>query len=252
MLTRSTAASPIWFPVPLSCYTITACALTLWFQLVLAHSVELQKEKDTISLLWQEDLRQYEISKKTVDTINIKYHDLKHKLRDLNLPQEEVDAIKDAVRVYGSRFRTGNEALDVLLTENSLRLSEEGITLTYTGNGSDLSFMNTMDVYSLFGNAVENAVEAVRRVEDPDKKLIDILSEKHGAMVNVRVSNIFSGTVQLEDGLPVTTKSEESGFHGFGMKSMRLVAEKYGRNLHVSISGDLFILSVYMMQEVAG
>ena len=235
--------------ITVSCYAIVACTMALVIQLVLSRVADLQREKDTISLLWQEDLRQYEISKKTIDTINIKYHDLKHKLRDLNLPPEEVDAIKDAVRVYGSRFKTGNEALDVLLTENSLRLKEEGITLTYTGNGDDLSFMNTMDVYSLFGNAIENAVEAVRKVEEPEKKVIDIVSEKHGCMVNIHVSNFFTGQVEIENGLPVTTKKEEQGFHGFGMKSMRLVAEKYGGNLNCVADGDVFDLSVYLMRE---
>ena len=156
--------------------------MALMIQLVLSKTVELEHENETISLLWQEDRKQYELSKKTMDIINIKYHDLKHTLRDMKLPEEEVKSIKDAVRVYGSRIKTGNEALDVLLTENTLRCSDEGIVLTYTGQGTDFSFMNTADVYSLFGNAISNAVEAVQKLEDPEKKVIDILSERRGEL----------------------------------------------------------------------
>lgn len=234
--------------VTVSLYAITACLMALVVQLVLSKAVSLKKENDTIRLLWQEDRRQFALSKATIDTINIKYHDLKHKLSNMNLPKEEVDSIKDAVRVYGSRIRTGNEALDVLLTENSLRCGEQGITLTYTGNGADFSFMNVMDVYSLFGNAVSNAVEAVQKLSDPEKKVIDILSERRGEMINVTVTNFFSGTLQIEDGVPVTSKAEEQGFHGFGVRSMQLIAEKYGGHLQVKTDGDLFILSVYLMQ----
>lgn len=64
----------------------------------------------------------------------------------MNLPSEEVESIKEAVRIYGSRIRTGNEVLDILLTENSLRCSEQGISLTFTGNGADFSFMQAMDM----------------------------------------------------------------------------------------------------------
>ena len=78
--------------------------------------------------------------------------------------------------------------------------------------------------------------------------MIDILSERRGEMINVTVTNFFSGTLQIEDGVPVTSKAEEQGFHGFGMRSMQLIAEKYGGQLQVKTDGDLFILSVYLMQ----
>ena len=235
--------------VTVSLYAITACTMALIVQLVLSKIVELEHENETVNLLWQEDRKHFELSKKTIDTINIKYHDLKHTLRNMKLPEEEVKSIKDAVRVYGSRADTGNEALDVLLTENTLRCADEGIALSYTGQGADFSFMNTADVYSLFGNAISNAVEAVRKVENAEKKIIDILSERRGELICIHVSNFYSGEIKLEDGLPVTSKKEEKGFHGYGMKSMKLIAEKYGGNLSTTTDGDLFHLDIYMMQQ---
>ena len=235
--------------IPVSIYAITCCVMALVVQFVLYHTVDLRSENAALNLMWQEERKQFELSKKTIDTINIKYHDLKHKLRDMRLPAEEIQSIQDAVRVYGSRIRTGNEALDVLLTENSLRCSEAGIRLTYTGNGADLGFMKSMDVYSLFGNAVSNAVEAVEKLDDPEKKIIDIVSECRGELVSIHISNYFSGELKMEDGLPLTGKTEEEGFHGFGMKSMKLIAEKYGGSLSASADGDLFTLSVYLMKS---
>ena len=235
--------------IPVSIYAITCCVMALVVQFVLYHAVDLRSENAALNLMWQEERKQFELSKKTIDTINIKYHDLKHKLRDMRLPAEEIQSIQDAVRIYGSRIRTGNEALDVLLTENSLRCSEAGIRLTYTGNGADLGFMKSMDVYSLFGNAVSNAVEAVEKLDDPEKKIIDIVSECRGELVSIHISNYFSGELKMEDGLPLTGKTEEEGFHGFGMKSMKLIAEKYGGSLSVSADGDLFTLDVYLMKN---
>lgn len=237
--------------ISVSLYAITCCTLALVVQFVLCRMADLRLENTTINLLWQEDRRQYELSKKTIDTINIKYHDLKHMLAGLKgrLPDEEIASIKNAVRIYSSRFKTGNEALDVLLAENSLRCGEEGITLTYMGNGADLSFMNVMDVYSLFGNAIDNAVEAVRKQHDPEKKIIDIVTERMGGMISISISNFFTGEVVLEEGMPVTTKSEEEGFHGYGMKSMRLITEKYGGKLTADVEGDLFSLGIYLLEK---
>ena len=237
--------------IPVSFYAITCCLMALVVQFVLYRTVDLRTENTALNLMWQEERKQFELSKKTIDTINIKYHDLKHRLRDMRLPAEEVESIKDAVRIYGSRIRTGNDALDVLLTENSLRCSEEGIRLTFMGNGADLSFMQVMDVYSLFGNAISNAVEAVEKLADPEKKIIDIVSERRGDMVSIHISNYFDGKLLLEDGMPVTSKTWEEGFHGFGMKSMKLIAEKYGGSLSASTDGDLFTLDVYLMNSDA-
>lgn len=231
-----------------SLYAIACCVMALIIQFALYRVVDLQTENTALQLLWQEERKQYELSKKTIDTINIKYHDLKHRLRDMRLPEEDVKSIKDAVRIYGSRVRTGNEALDVLLTENSLRCSEAGIRLSFTGNGADLGFMQVMDVYSLFGNAVSNAIEAVEKLDDPEKRVIDIVSERRGELVSIHIRNYFNGELRFDGELPLTSKREEEGFHGFGMKSMKQIAEKYGGSLSASAEGDLFTLDIYLMQ----
>lgn len=235
--------------VAVSLYAITACVLALTVQFVLYHVIDLEHENETINLLFQEKGRQYELSKKTIETFDIKYHDLKHKIGHMNLPKEEIEALKENIRIYGSVVRTGNEALDVLLTENNLRCSEEGIRITCMGYGEDLCFMNLMDVYSLFGNAIENAVEAVRKVSDSEKKIIDLVIEKVGDMISVNISNYYEGNIEMENDLPVSSKMVEQGFHGFGMKSMRLICEKYGGSLKVTTDEDLFILDIYLLSK---
>ena len=253
-LTRFSRAFGEFSSVSVKLYSITTCILALIVQFVLYRTVELKQENETIRLLWQEDKKQYELSKKTIGLINIKCHDLKHKLSALDgrLPREEIESMKNAVRIYDSGLKTGNEALDVLLTEKSLYCNEEGIRMTYMGNGADLSFMNIMDVYSLFGNAVSNAIEAVSGLADPEKKVIDILVESKGDLTTVNISNYFSGELFFEDGIPVTSKKEEEGYHGFGMKSMNLIAQKYGGSLKATVRGEIFNLGIYLLRREGG
>ena len=216
-------------------------------------AIRLQHERNTIQLLWQEDQRQYELSKKTIDIINVKHHDLKKKLNQIQtaISSEDMRSVEEAVAVYDRCFRTGNEALDVLLTQSSLIGQEEGITISYTGNGADLSFMSTMDVYSLFGNALDNAIEAVRRIPQKEQRIIDIVTEKKGSLILIVVKNYFVGQLVMENGSPVTTKTEEEGFHGFGIKSMRMIAEKYNGNVTARQDGELFVLTANLFDPQA-
>ena len=135
------------------------------------------------------------------------------------------------------------------LTKNSLICQAEDISLTYAGNGEDFSFMSTMDVYSLFGNAIDNAVEAVRKVSDPEKKIVDISAERIGKMINVIITNYFSGPLCLQDGIPVTSKKEEEGFHGFGIKSMQALAKKYNGSIHINLHDDVFVLTISIFDQ---
>ena len=236
-----------------SCYAIASCLMALAVQWVLFRSINLEHENSMIRRLWQEDRRQYELGKKEIEIIHVKHHDLKKRLAEINtmLTQDEINTIADAVDIYDRKISTGNDALDVLLTKVNLLCKSEGIMLTYTGNGSDFSFMSTMDVYSLFGNAVDNAIEAVRKLDNPAQKTVDIKTGRIGSMITITVTNYFAGSIRLKDGLPATTKQAEAGFHGFGMKSMQMIAEKYHGSLQTDVENDLFTLVIYLFDEAS-
>ena len=55
---------------------------------------------------------------------------------------------------------TGNHALDVILTEKSLICKQKEIKLTCMADGKQLAFMQTTDLYSIFGNLLNNSIEA--------------------------------------------------------------------------------------------
>lgn len=63
-------------------------------------------------------------------------------------------------------------------------------------------------------------------------------------MITVVVTNYFSDQLQFFDGMPATTKKEEEGFHGFGMKSMKILTEKYHGCVHARTEGDVFVLTI--------
>ena len=195
--------------------------------------------------------RQYRLSRENIEAINIKCHDIRHQIHRLAndgavVSGEVLDDIAREVNVYDSMVETGNDALDTILTEKGLTCSSEGIVLTVMADGSALDFMAPADIYALFGNALDNAIEAVRSIRDPERRAISISVRRQRHMVAVSVENCCDGEVRLApDGLPATTKGDTAN-HGFGMRSMRSIAGRYGGSLHAGLQNDVFYLNVLL------
>ncbi len=226
------------------------CVLVLAFEYEALYSRRMGEEVATIERIMEDERAQYQLSRDTIEAINIKCHDIKHQIRELGsglaVDPKAIDEITRKVSIYDAGVRTGNEPLDVILTEKRLACEREGITMSCIADGSALAHLDPGDIYSLMGNALDNAIEAVRRVGDPAKKSIGLVIKRRGGMAVVHVENYFEGAVALgADGIAKTTK-EDRAAHGYGMKSMRLIAERYGGALHARTQGNVFHLNVML------
>lgn len=230
-------------------YAIVCCTLALYVEFYVHESMRAHSEMLVLRRINEEERRRYELSCENAEQMNIKYHDLKHKLRYLEqrLPREELDSMRALIDSYESTYDTGLDVLDIVLNEKQMLCKAKGITLTVMGNGADLSFMNAMDVYSLFGNLMDNAIEAVELLEPPEKRQISLVLERRGEFVYISCMNYTESTVVLrQDGLPGTTKTRELGYHGYGLRSIRMIAEKYHGDIRIQAENGMFGLSIYM------
>lgn len=194
--------------------------------------------------LLSEERKQYDAVKENIDIVNMRCHDLKHQLEDLSykLTEGEIVRLKEAIKIYDNNIKTGNEALDVVIYEKQLVFQKEGIRFTCIADGSSLKFMRTTHIYALFNNALGNALEALRKLSDPEKKIIDLCVKKSGGIVEITVTNYFNGEINENN---ATTKDNKSR-HGFGIKSMKYIAEQYGGTLSASAEGEVFELTCWI------
>lgn len=107
--------------------------------------------------------------------------------------------------------------------------------------------MSVTDIGSLFGNALENAIQAVQKLDNPDDRIISLKVEEKGGMLLIRVENSYAETLEFDGELPKTTK-EDNGYHGFGLKSIRMVAERYGGVMRIQ-AGEQFVLTVLIPMQ---
>lgn len=230
------------------------CITLLYLQSALFKKSSMRKELETIQLLWHQQKGQYQLSKETIELINHKCHDLKHQVQAIRAVKDEkeretyLEKIEKSVQIYSAIVRTGNEILDTILTEKSLICENSGIHINCVADGSLLAFMNPVDLYTLFGNALDNAIEAVRKLESKEKRVIDIMLYERQSFLMLQIVNPMCGEVKFEDGLPLTTKAK-NGYHGYGMKSMLHTIQKYEGHLTTEIKNGCFYFNVMLPLE---
>ena len=83
--------------------------------------------------------------------------------------------MEDTIHIYEAIVKTGNEVLDTILTEKSLYCKDKKIQVSCVADGNQLEFMNTVDLYALLGNAMDNAIEAVEKFREMEKRQIDVM-----------------------------------------------------------------------------
>lgn len=232
-------------------YNIVCCLLCFYMLFEMPLRKKLESEYETVNRLREKERQQYEMSKENINLINLKCHDLRHQIHQIGtraaISGETMDEIEKIVSIYDSGVKTENNALDVILTEKSLLCNSAGIRFSCIVDGKSLGFMEETDLYSLFGNIVDNAIEAV---SDPgvEEKLISLTVKRSDGLVSVNVHNYYCGKLDFENGLPLTTKKNKS-YHGYGMKSIKRVVEKYGGELSVSGKGGIFNLNIVFPAE---
>lgn len=229
---------------------LTCNILGLFYQYSVLSVFVLERKNEKVEQLLEQSVHQYNVSKENIELINIRCHDLRHQIRDFHregkIDEALMGEIERVVDNYDCTMRTGNGALDVILTEKSLLCRSKNIRFTCVADGTGLSYMNSYDLYALFGNAIENAMEAVEQIDDPEKRVIGLTMHAIGGFYSVNLQNYVSYAVVLDgEGLPVTHKEDKQN-HGFGVRSMNMLAEKYGGALSYRVEGNVFNLNMVL------
>lgn len=220
------------------------CGFTLFSEQKILAARQLATEREVERRMAAERERQYQLSRKNIDAINVKCHDIKHQIRSLAdggrvADGRALDDLAAEIAIYDSTVKTGNPALDVILTEKGLVCSGEKITLAVIADGRALECLEPQEIYSLFGNALDNAIEAVRGIEEPERRLISLNVRRSGTMCVINVENSCDAAPAFRDGVPVTTKAD-AGSHGFGTRSMRGIVERHGGVLTFGCEDGIF------------
>lgn len=234
-------------------YSFLCCALVLFMEYYVLRENSVRHEQEMMEQLLQISTAQQKSSKEAIDIINMKCHDLKHQMKALARMEDDSSSteylreIRDAVSIYDATYHTGCSALDYVLREKTLIFNERKIEFSCMAEGKMISYMTSADVYALFGNALDNALECVMK-EKEGERIISFQIRHHNDMMLIHVENRCSSQLKFENGMPVTEKKDKTR-HGFGVKSMAYIVDKYHGDIVMSVGDGKFNLDILLPSQ---
>lgn len=229
---------------------VVLCLFFLQIQYSVIRAIIRTRETAILENMLRGSERYYELTKEHIAIINRKCHDLKHQLKALERAAEDerteyIREARNSVNFYQHLVYTDNEALNTILAEKGLFCQEKGIDFRCAVDDVDLSFIRLPDLYALLGNAIDNAIEYVQSQESPEMRIINLRIDQKDFFVGIQVVNPYAGNVLSSDELPKTNKPNPQD-HGFGLKSIRYLAEKYSGAMEYSTAGNQFTLQILL------
>lgn len=212
----------------------------------------LERERDLNRRLFRLRERQQRESQESVEVVNVKFHDLKHQIAALRqmeggeVRERCLEELEHSIDAYDAAVHSGEPAVDAILTEKSMRCWSRGIDFSCMVDGPCLMGLGVVDLYTLLGNALDNAIEAAEKVPSWEARVVSVQAWRRGGLAFLCVENSCVGTVELgEDGLPATSK-DDPDYHGFGLRSIRDVAARHGGNVTLNAEDGRFSLTVLL------
>ena len=154
------------------------------------------------------------------------------------------------------RFRTGNTVADTLLNmkyHEAVRLVPD-----LEMDADKLVFPSVLKIHSydigiILGNAVDNAIEACRKLKEKEPgadAFIRFASLQKGNLLILKVENSFDGklTQKPQAEFPITDKPDKEN-HGMGLRNIKNTVEKYQGTMDFKVRNRVFILSMMMKNE---
>lgn len=212
-----------------------------------------QREEQQLEKL-QMQQQYYEERLKEEERVRRLYHDMKNHLLILqaqigslsdNRNEEQTQETKQMIEClqrelsdYEAYVQTGNAFLDIILRDKTKAAKKKHIDFHTEVDFSKGDFMEPLDVSTLFGNALDNAIEACEKLSEEER----FMTLKVGTKRNFLVIYVENSAV-YEKHEKNTTK-DDSFLHGFGLKNMQKAVEKYGGQCKRSFENGVYMLSI--------
>jgi len=192
----------------------------------------------------------YKMLRNHIDETRRARHDLRHHLSVFLsfIDKGETGKLVDYINEYQASLPedTGitfceNYAVNSILSYYVGIAKKEGINVTVHTELPEKTGVSDTDLCIVFGNCVENAIEACRNVTE--NRFITINSETIGDMLSVTVDNSFDGELTKKGDVFLSRKHDG----GIGISSVRIVAHKYNGEARFKVSGNVFQASVLLL-----
>lgn len=211
-----------------------------------------EREMSMMNAILKSQYDQYRNYQDSLELIHLKYHDLKHQIAGLRMETDEekrkkwIEAMEEEVSAFETLNKTGNQVLDTILAAKIFHCRKNRIQITCVADGELLDFMHVTDICSIFGNALDNAIEHVVMIPEEEKRLIHLSVSAKRSFIFIKVENYCETEINKNEQKLITTTKTDKQNHGFGLRSICTAAEKYGGTVDFGRNQNWFELKILL------
>ncbi|MDD4402345.1 MAG: GHKL domain-containing protein [Desulfitobacteriaceae bacterium] len=211
----------------------------------------LQGEKMALSFLLGSAEHQLSALQATQEQAAVYRHDMRHHLALIGgyLADGDIEKAEKYVRLAQADIEEitpnrycENNTVNLILSSFAGKAKASGVNIVVDANlPSSLDFPET-ELCALLSNGLENAIAAAAQVADEQFRKTRISCQTHKENLLILIENSCAGEVTMENGLP---QSNREG-HGFGVKSMTMIAEKHNGYCSFEAKDGIFTLKIVL------
>lgn len=205
------------------------------------HELELEKTQYEMQTIYLKEV----IDKQTMSAKEM--HNLKNQLfaikytleKDINLGRNMIDDICNIVSGKQEIIYTKDISLDALINSKRQIILDNDIKFNCECFISDFGLIDKLDLCALLGNLLDNAIEAVKKVDG--KRYIKLKFLQTANYVNILVKNNYDNIFS-----DLSTTKENKYAHGFGLKTINSIVSKYEGSNEIISKDKEFLISILL------
>ncbi|MBU5426905.1 GHKL domain-containing protein [Tissierella pigra] len=217
----------------------------------------LSEEKDKILMQQQNKYyeKQLELMRASLKSIKTIKHDLKNHMTSLyalveeDKKEEVLEYLSGVIKVFNNKeglASTGNTVIDSIINFKLREAEKEKITVNIDLNIPRELNIPSFDITIILGNLLDNALNAVKKLEK-DRYINIKIKYTRGRLI-VKIDNSFDGIIIKEKGKIITSHRDKTN-HGLGLESVKTVLNKYNGLIEFKYDSNIFHTALLMFVE---
>ncbi len=207
----------------------------------LQNELNLYAQQEEMQYRYYEELeRKFEESRKVI-------HDIRnHMLALENLYQKDntvsagdyAEEIHNSLNKLGQKYYSSNKLLNIILNDKGQIMESHGIAFDARIGAVNWEGIKKTDMTTLFGNLLDNAIEAANEAE---KKEISLIVDKVREFISISIGNTLLNEPKKEQKGFLSLKSEHQGL---GLKNVERVIQKFNGDIHYDYDDTRFLVKI--------
>lgn len=211
---------------------------------------KLEQNQAILNLQIEQAVREIAALRESQEKTGIYRHDMRHHMQYLSscIENGQLKQAKGYIRkIYTEteantvRVYCENEAANLIFSAFARRAEDSGVPMRIRAQIPQVISVPEIDLCVLLSNALENALLASGKQREKGKEgVIEVFVYEKKGKLFLEISNPCGEDITFDKGIPVTNRSG----HGFGVRSICAVVERYGGICSFSVQDGKFILSI--------